>query len=122
MKTKIIGYWVTTIVIECVLLSGGITNLMHYDANVQGVVHHLGYPLYFLTIIGTWKILGAIAIVWPGFSRIREWAFAGIFFELSGAVVSHLAVGDGIFKALVPAMFVAIALASRSLFPYTRHK
>ena len=59
----------------------------HLRNNVEGIVH-LGYPLYFITIIGFWKVLGAITLLAPGFPRLKEWAYAGIFFDLTGAAAS----------------------------------
>jgi hypothetical protein len=61
----------------------------------------LGYPLYFLNIIGTWKILAVIVILLPGFKLAKEWAYAGLFFVMTGALISHLASGDHSIKALI---------------------
>lgn len=72
----------------------GVAEVVHLPATVEGRVHVLGYPLYFLTIIGLWRVLGAIAILVPRFPRLKEWAYAGIFFDLTGAAASHAAAGD----------------------------
>ena len=93
MKARNIAYWITTIVLAFCILSGGAAETVHYQANVEGIIVRLGYPLYFLTIIGIWKVLGAIAIVIPKFPRLKEWAYAGIFFIVTGAAASHAAVG-----------------------------
>jgi uncharacterized membrane protein YphA (DoxX/SURF4 family) len=81
---------------------------------------HLGYPAYVATLIGVWKLLGAVAIVAPGFPRIKEWAYAGMFFDLTGASVSHAASGDPLGNVLTPLFVLAIVLASYALRPESR--
>jgi hypothetical protein len=73
---------------------------------VYGITH-LGYPIYFLTILGVWKILGVAAVLIPKFPLLKEWAYAGFFFAMSGAVFSHIAVGDPV-KEIVPALLLLI--------------
>ena len=73
---------------------------------------HLGYPSYFLTILGAWKVLGALAILSPGLPRLKEWAYAGMFFDLSGAVASHALMGDGVSKVIGPCLVGSIVIAS----------
>ena len=73
---------------------------------------HLGYPQYFPTILGTWKILGALAILSPGLPRLKEWAYAGMIFDLSGAALSHLIAGDTAIKPFVPCLVICIVIAS----------
>ena len=73
------------------------------------IVAHLGYPSYFLYIIGVWKILGVIAILVPGFKLLKEWAYAGFFFVMSGAAISHIASSDPIY-ALAPALLLLIVI------------
>ena len=70
MKARNIAYWITTIVLAFCILSGGAAETVHYQANVEGIVVRLGYPLYFPTIIGIWKVLGAIVILAPRLSRL----------------------------------------------------
>ena len=79
MKAKIIAYWTTTILVAFFIGSGGVAQLAQYQGNPHGVVPVLGYPMYFFAILGFWKVLGAIAILVPRFSRLKEWAYAGIF-------------------------------------------
>ena len=93
MKTKRIAYWVTTILVAF-FMSGGVAQILQFRANPHGVVAELGYPMYFFLILGIWKVLGAIAILVPGFPRLKEWAYAGIFFDLTGAAASCAAVGE----------------------------
>ena len=84
MKAKNISYWTTTILLAF-FMSGGATQILQYKNNPHGVVPQPGYPMYFFAIIGFWKVLGAIAILVPRFPRLKEWAYAGIFFDVTGA-------------------------------------
>jgi DoxX-like family len=114
-----IAYWVTTILIASEMALGGAWDLLRITY-VRSVIEHLGYPNYFLLIIGVWKIPCAVALVAPRFPRLKEWAYAGAFFNYTGAVASHLAVGDGVSKWLGPLAFAAITLASWALRPPNR--
>lgn len=82
-------YWIATIWLALGMLSTGIVQLLKMKDEVDMMVR-LGYPVYFLTIIGVWKILGVIAILIPKFPLLKEWAYAGFFIAMSGAIVSHL--------------------------------
>jgi uncharacterized membrane protein YphA (DoxX/SURF4 family) len=119
MKARNIGYWVATGLVAVGFLVGGVFDLSRSAAVIAGL-QHLGYPSYFAALLGTWKVLGAVAIVAPRFPRLKEWAYAGIAFDLSGAVVSHAAVGDGADKWLAPLVLLAIAVASWALRPKSR--
>lgn len=88
MKTRNIAYWTMTILVALPLGSGGVGQMAQFQANPHGVVPVLGYPTYFFAILGFWKVLGAIAILVPRFPRLKEWAYAGIFFDLTGAAAS----------------------------------
>ena len=92
-RSRYIVYWITTILIAMPIGSGGVAQVGQYLANRHGIVPVLGYPLYFFAILGCWKVLGAIAIVVPRFPLLKEWAYAGIFFDLTGAAASCAAVG-----------------------------
>jgi hypothetical protein len=81
---------------------------------------HLGYPRYFLTILGTWKILGAIVVCAPRLPRLKEWAYAGMIFDLTGAAASRAFMGDGAPMVVVPLAIAAVVLASWSLRPSSR--
>jgi len=100
VKTKAIGYWLATLLLVFGVLSGGVAELFRLRGNVEGMVH-LGYPLYFITIIGFWKVLGSIALLVPGFPRLKEWAYAGIFFNMTDAAASHAACGDAAWHVIV---------------------
>jgi len=93
MKTKVIGYWVTTAFLAFAILSGGAAELARRRENVEGLVH-LGYPLYFVAILGLWKVLAGIALLVPRFPWLKEWAYAGIFFNMTDAALSHAVCGD----------------------------
>lgn len=126
MKTKLISYWVTTIFTALELLAGGVTDLMHgRTALVAGepvaeVLAHLGYPVYLLTILGVWKLLGAIVLLAPRFPRLKEWAYAGAFFEMTGAAASWVARGGAMGDLIWPLAFAVLTLASWALRPPSR--
>ena len=98
-RNKII-YWISTLWLALGMLSTGAVQLFKLKADVDQMTH-LGYPAYLLTILGVWKILGVIAVLIPKFPRLKEWAYAGFFFAMSGAVISHVALGDS-FKEIFP--------------------
>lgn len=100
-RNKII-YWIATLWMSLGMVSTGITQLFNMQPK-PAFMTHLGYPEYFLTIIGVWKILGVIAVLVPKFAVVKEWAYAGFFFVMSGAVLSHIATGttSEIFPSLL---------------------
>src|ERR1700712_437365 len=102
------------------MLGSGLSQIFHAKAMVALVVP-LGYPLYFLYIIGVWKILGVIAILVPRFKLVKEWAYAGFFFAMTGAFVSHLAVGEYAIKAFAgPFMQTVFVILSWYFRPVSR--
>jgi DoxX-like family len=116
---RTVGYWSSTIVLALVLLSGGIADLARNPATAQGVLD-LGYPPLFLTILGTWKVLGAAALLAPRSPRLKEWAYAGSFFNFSGAVLSHLVAGSAAFHITITGLFTIVTIASWWLRPKDR--
>jgi hypothetical protein len=122
MRSRSIAYWTTTILVAF-FMTGGVAQLLQYRANPHGVVPELGYPMYFFAILGGWKILGAITILVPGFPRLKEWAYAGIFFDLTGAALSCAAVGGygayG-FHVIAPLIIAGLTVASWALRPPNR--
>ena len=131
-RNKVI-YWIATIWLASGMLASGILQLS--GAEVEGAlsppgvygIKQLGYPVYFLTIIGVWKILGVIAILIPAFPLLKEWAYAGFFFLVTGAVFSHIATGhpiNEIFPSLLLLALTAISWylrpAARRLIPVTQ--
>lgn len=115
MKAKITGYRISTALVVLAMLSGGVADLMHPKTVVEGMAR-IGYPLYFLTILGLWKVLGGIALVWPGVPRLKEWAYAGIFFLLTGAAVSHAVCGE-MGRVISPTVFAVLGMVSWALRP-----
>jgi hypothetical protein len=117
-KAKRIGYWVTTgLLVFC--MTGGIFELLGLTPTVAGITR-LGYPSYIIPALGLGKVLAILAILWPGFPRLKEWAYAGIFFNMMGALVSHLAVHDPTWSIVVAVTIAAITLASWALRPQSR--
>ena len=109
-RNKII-YWIATSLLAVGMLQSGIFAVLRTKQWVD-LVTNLGYPVYFLTILGVWKILGVIAILIPRFKLIKEWAYAGFFFAMTGALVSHLTMGDGgkaIFGPLFQIIFIILS-------------
>ncbi|MGH9819924.1 MAG: DoxX family protein, partial [Pyrinomonadaceae bacterium] len=93
MKKTIIFYWIFTALLTGFMLLGAIPDVLQIPDAVSFIAH-LGYPAYLLTFLGVAKILGSFAVLVPGFPRLREWAYAGLTFDLLGALYSHLSVGD----------------------------
>jgi uncharacterized membrane protein YphA (DoxX/SURF4 family) len=122
MKAKRIAYWTTTVLVAF-FMSGGVAQILQFKANPHGVVPQLGYPMYFFAILGFWKVLGALAILVPRFPRLKEWAYAGIFFDLTGAAVSCAAVGGYgayAFHVVAPLLIAGLTVASWALRPQSR--
>jgi hypothetical protein len=123
MKAKSIAYWITTGLVAFFIGGGGLSQIWQYKVNPHGIVPELLYPMYFFAILGFWKALGAIAILVPGFPRLKEWAYAGIFFDLTGAAASCAAVGGygayG-FHVLAPLIITGFLVVSWALRPASR--
>ena len=119
MDARTLTYRTTTAVTVFVLLSGGLAYLLGAEWAVAGVMA-LGYPAYVVTLLGVWKVLGAVALTVPGYARLKEWAYAGIVFDLSGATVSHLASGSAAFHAVVPTTLLVVAGLSWATRPASR--
>jgi uncharacterized membrane protein YphA (DoxX/SURF4 family) len=117
-RNKII-YWIATIWMSFGMLSGGIAQLLKVKATVDGIIH-LGYPVYLLTIIGIWKILGVIAVLIPKFALVKEWAYAGFFFLISGALYSHIASGDNLKESFGPVLLLVLIVVSWYFRPADR--
>ncbi|WP_245681413.1 DoxX family protein [Arcticibacter eurypsychrophilus] len=119
-RTKTILYWVLTGFLAFGMLAQGFTQTLHLKSFVDLIVVQLGYPSYFLTIIGIWKILGAIAILIPGFALLKEWAYAGFFFVMSGALFSHLALRDPVRDILPSVLLLTVIVGSWYYRPIDR--
>ena len=118
MKARAIGYWASTGILAAGLLNGGILGLTRSHL-VVSVITHLGYPTYILTLLGIWKLLAVPALLAPRLQRLKEWAYAGIVFEMTGAAASHAVCRDGT-ALIAPLVFVGLAVASWGLRPQNR--
>lgn len=117
-RDKII-YWIATIWLSLGMLSTGIVQLLNMKEENEFVLA-LGYPLYFLTILGVWKILGVVAVLIPRFPLLKEWAYAGFFFAMSGAVFSHVAMGNGAKDLFGPSLLIVLTVVSWYFRPADR--
>jgi len=118
-KSNKIIYWISTIWLALGMVSTGIVQLLKMKDEVEKIAQ-LGYPRYFLTIIGVWKILGVVAVLMPKLPLLKEWAYAGFFFAMSGAVFSHLAVGDGVKEFFGPVLLLVLTVVSWYFRPLSR--
>ena len=124
-RNKII-YWISTIWLALGMVSTGMVQLTKQVAEgavappgVWGITK-LGYPVYFLTILGVWKILGAIAVLVPKFPLLKEWAYAGFFFIMSGAIFSHIAVGSSVTEFIPSILLLVLTVISWYFRPLSR--
>ncbi|WP_346238417.1 DoxX family protein [Niabella insulamsoli] len=118
-KSRKIIYWIATLWLALGMVSTGIVQLLQMEEETASM-RDLGYPLYFLTIIGIWKLLGVVAILIPGFPLLKEWAYAGFFFAMSGAIASHLFSGDPPTTIFPPLLLLALTIISRAFRPPQR--
>jgi DoxX-like family len=114
-----IAYWLFTVVVAFELAAGALWDLLRIEF-VRVVLLHLGYPLYLLIILGVWRIPGALVLLVPRFPRVKEWAYAGAFFDYTGAAASHFLVGDRAAQWAAPLIFAAFTLVSWALRPASR--
>ncbi|WP_426474108.1 DoxX family protein [Chryseobacterium balustinum] len=117
-RNKII-YWVVTVFLSIGMLAGGIQQMLQIGGYNE-IITKLHYPLYVLSILGVWKILGVIAILIPKFPLLKEWAYAGFFFAMSGAAISHFAVGQSLTEALPALVLLAVIVLSWYFRPTDR--
>jgi hypothetical protein len=119
MKGRVIAYWICTGMVALAIGSGGAMQALRVPQNVEGF-RVLGYPLHFVVELGIWKFLGAVALLAPGFRLLKEWAYAGIFFDLSGAMVAAAANSSAAFHILAPLALIGMLVASWALRPESR--
>lgn len=117
-RNKII-YWVATLWLALGMTATGIVQFLKVKEEVD-MMNHLGYPTYFLTLLGIWKILGVIAVLIPKFPLLKEWLYAGFFFAMSGAVFSHLAAGDAAITLFGPVLLLLLTVTSWYFRPLER--
>ncbi|MDB5211360.1 MAG: DoxX family protein [Sediminibacterium sp.] len=109
-RNKII-YWIATAWLSLGMVSTGLVQLLQTKEEVA-LFTHLGFPVYLLTILGIWKFLGVIAVLIPKFPLLKEWAYAGFFFVMSGAIFSHLAIGDSAKEFFGPILLLILTCVS----------
>jgi hypothetical protein len=117
-RNKII-YWIATIWLCLGMVSSGLVQLLKTKEELD-LMSSLQYPVYLLTIIGTWKMLGVIAVLVPGFLLLKEWAYAGFFFLSSGALVSHLFTGHSLVEMIGPLLLLVLTVVSWWFRPANR--
>lgn len=117
-RNKII-YWVATIWLALGMLSTGIVQLFRVEGEIEFILN-LGYPIYFLTILGISKILGVVIVLIPRFPLLKEWAYAGFFFSMAGAIYSHIAMGNGLKEIAPPLLLLVLTILSWYFRPVGR--
>ena len=126
METRAIGYWASTSILALEALVGGVVGLTNgremvvAGTPIDHVMAHLGYPVYFARILGIWEVLTGIAFLAPRFPRLKEWAYAGILFNMTGAAASRAVRGDDVSHIVAPLVFAGLAVASWALRPQSR--
>ncbi|HEX3384842.1 MAG TPA: DoxX family protein [Mucilaginibacter sp.] len=118
-KRKLIWYWIITVLLSFCIFFGGLVQTLQLPDVLKGF-KPLGYPTYFISLIGVWKMLGVIAILVPSFKLLKEWAYAGIFFAMTGAVISHIASNDFHPQIIAPFVLAILTVLSWYLRPASR--
>jgi uncharacterized membrane protein YphA (DoxX/SURF4 family) len=121
-KRNKITYWIATAWLALGMISTAIVQLLKMKTGQGGAdsIATLGYPVYFLTIMGIWKLLGVIVILIPKFTLIKEWAYAGFFFAMSGAIFSHIAVGSSLAEIFPSLLLLTLTVVSWHFRPADR--
>ena len=117
-RDKII-YWISTIWLALGMVSTGSVQLFRSPADVD-LMARLGYPVYLLTILGVWKLLGVVAVLIPKFPLVKEWVYAGFFFAMTGAIVSHIASGSSMSDMFGPSLLIILTVVSWYFRPADR--
>ena len=117
-RDKII-YWIATIWFTLAMFASGIQQIFTIGGFVE-IMKSLGFPTYFSVILGVWKIVGVIAVLIPKFPLLKEWAYAGFFFVISGAIVSHLAMADDAVELFAPIFLLILTIISWYFRPTER--
>src|SRR5262249_44130091 len=120
-RSRTVAYWITTALLALECAVGGVVDILQLPPFLTTLVR-LGYPTYFSIILGVWKLLAVVALLAPRSPTLKEWAYAGIFFNVTGAAASHLAVGAGPGALVGPVAFTGLTLASWALRPPARRE
>jgi uncharacterized membrane protein YphA (DoxX/SURF4 family) len=118
-EIRTVAYWTTTVVLAVECFVGGVMGALQLEP-FRGVVTHLGYPLYFMTILGVCYVSAGVVLLAPRLPRLKEWAYAGLTFIYTGAIASHIWVGDDAKSLIGPLIFVGLAVPSWALRPQAR--
>jgi uncharacterized membrane protein YphA (DoxX/SURF4 family) len=118
-RNQMTVYWVATLLVVGNSAVAGTMDILRMQP-LFGILLHLGYPAYFSTILGVWKVLGVLALLAPRYPRLKEWAYAGFFIEYTAAVASHVAVGDGVVRLVGPIVSIVFLAASWAARPSSR--
>lgn len=118
-KRNRITYWIATGWLALGMLSTGIVQLLSMEEEVA-MMKELGYPVYFLTLLGIWKILGVVAVLIPKFAVLKEWAYVGFFFAMTGAIYSHIASGSSLSELFGPSLLLILTAVSWYFRPADR--
>jgi len=119
IRIRSAAYWLATVPVVAELGVGGVWDIARIPY-IRDLTAHLGYPSYFLVLLGTWKVLGAVALLVPGRALLKEWAYAGAFFTYTGAMVSHLTTGYDVGEVGLLAVMTALTVLSWALRPPSR--
>ena len=119
MNRRTVGYWASTGLLAVALFGSGLGALTRQEFLVEAM-EHLGFPLYVMRILGTWYVSAAVALVVPGLARVKEWAYAGVIFAMTGALAAHYFSGDAVADFLPPLVLISLAVASYLLRPASR--
>ena len=121
-KAAKIVYWIATLWLALGMVATGFVQLSKGKAGQGGLdmIAHLGYPAYLLTVLGVWKILGVVALLIPRFPLLKEWAYAGFFFLMTGAIFSHIAIGDSVTEVLPSLLLLLLTITSWYFRPANR--
>jgi hypothetical protein len=115
MKTKKIIYWAVTTLLSVLCIMGSFVDIAH-KPDAVALITHLGYPIYFISFIGILRLFGIIAILVPGYPMIKEWAYAGLFFDMFGALYSAIANGDALSSWIAPLIAMLLVIGSYILY------
>lgn len=118
-KRNNIIYWVATVWLSLGMTSTAIVQIVRLPEEVEQT-NRLGYPLYFISLLGVWKLPGVVAVLLPRLALLKEWAYAGFFFAMSGAIVSHLAVHDAATELFGPSLLILLTAVSWYFRPSSR--
>jgi uncharacterized membrane protein YphA (DoxX/SURF4 family) len=117
--TRVAAYWISTAILGAECLGGGVMGALRLPPFIHTATH-LGYPAYFMTILGVWYVLAGIVVLAPRLPRLKEWAYAGLIFNYTGAAFSHVWMGDSLEKLVGPVIFIGLTLTSWALRPEAR--